>query len=1248
MSVATRERPVGREVVYGREAEQKIIRDLLRCAHCGAGGVVLVEGQPGIGTSLLLSDATDEAAHLGFSLVAAAADQLGQAIPFAPLRAALREPFAGLAHDRPDAAAWWITEIRARLEQRAAAAPVLVCLDDLHWASPATLAVLRALPRDMRRRPVAWLLARSTMHHQATDYLFGQLERDGASRVTLAPLDKDAVTAMLTGAFGAPPDEGLADLADGAAGNSALLAELIEGLRDEHAVRVAAGCATLASARLPQRILRLGQRRLDGLSKKARHLLGTAAVLGPAFRLEDAAEMLGETPATLLPAVEEAMDAAIMTAAEHAFTFRHELLRLAIREMIPLPARSALHRQYGEMLLSRGESAVQAAGHLLQAAHPGDPASLPGLDRAAAQTLGSAPRTAADLAVRVLELTPPDDPAALSRAVTAAEALTAAGRLDQADRITADALARPLPPVAEARLRCVLSTVLSARGQARDAADQAQLALAEPDLPRDLRDKALTARLQALAGLRDKLAGPAADAVLAAPGYDGHVTVAALVTRAAIAWDGGQVSDALDLLRAAARHSNGVPLDARHAQPLLALAAALVDLRQLNEADGILDAAGQGALNGLPAEAGLAILRARVQLAAGRPAAADGQVALDIARSIGAHGYAAAAHSVLSAIELRRGDIAAAFRHIACRVAASPQFADLYARQESRLAMAMVTEARDGPTAALGCLRELCADLTARPGLLLGDPALAAWLVRTALAAGDSELAACITRTAHILANAHPGFPALAAAAAHCQGLARRDPALLAEAAAQHADPWARASAREDLGVLHRGRGDRAQVICHLQEALAGYVEAGADRDQARIRNRLRQLGIRRRHWATAAARPVTGWDSLTGTEQAVARFVAEGLTNGQVAARMYISTHTVAHHLRNAFRKLGIASRYELTRIVVERAADAAGSVRLATGATRWLSGQELADGGRDLPGVGLQGEVAGVEKADVRARDVTLEGFGASRQEERVVLAPHREERRPAGAEVLLPRRVERHIAGVVEEQVELDLIVAGAAQVVVVEAVAVRADPRRVRDAVRVLPDRGLRLEHRADRFPVGLRRVLPVGLDGIPAGPQALLVRVAILGNDRGDALGVPGRDAESHWRTVVEHVEREAVEAEHLRPAIDDLREMVERVVEVTPRRHVRLAEPGQVWGDDMEPVGEQRDQLAELVTRGRVAVQEQQRRRVSRSSLPVEHRQAIHVRRAVGDVSHVSSPSSGRTRPRALLPAGCRRRPGPW
>jgi DNA-binding CsgD family transcriptional regulator/tetratricopeptide (TPR) repeat protein len=926
-----RERPTGREVLHGRAAEQRMVRDLLRRARRGAGGVVLVEGEPGVGKSALLRDAIDEAAEQGFSLAAGTADQLGQTIPFFALRTALRNPSAELVaddpgHGLPTSAAWWMAQMRASLERRAAAAPVLVCLDDLHWASPATLAALRALPRDTKRHPVAWLLAGSSTRRRAADYLFGLLEQDGAARLPLAPLDTDAVTAMLTGAFDAPPDQALAELASGAAGNPSLVAELIAGLRDDHAVQVTGGRAVLASARLPQRIHGLAQRRLDGLSQRARHLLVTVAVLGPEFRLEDAAEMLGKTPATLLPAVEEAMDAGVMTAAEHAFAFRHQLLRRAVGEMIPLPARKALHRQYGEMLLARGESAARAASHLLQAAHPGDPGSLAGLDQAAARALDSAPQTAADLALRALELTPPADPAALGRAVAAAEALTAAGRLDQAAAIAHDMLAKPLPPAAENRLWCVLSTVLCARGRARDAADQAQLVLARPQLPDDLRDQALTAHLQALAGLRDEHAGPVADGILADPAqHDSHTAAAARLTRAVISWDGGQISDGLEQLHDAARHGAGISPDARHAQPLLALAAALVDLRQPGEAENLLRAADTPALHHIPAQAALSIVQARIHLAAGRlaDAVADAHTALDVARGLGAHGYAATAHTVLSVIELRRGDIVAAAQHLASRPAAGLQFADIYARPEATAAEAQITEARDGPAAALGRLRQVCADLVARPGLLLGDPALAAWVARTALAAGDTQLADRAAHAAQDLADAHPGSRALAAAAAHSRGLATRDQGLLAEAATQHPDPWARASAAEDLGVLHDRDGERDEAIRYLKEALGGYRQTGADRDQARIRRRLRQLGIRRRHWSTPSARPVSGWDSLTGTERAVAGLVAQGLNNNQVAARMYISTHTVAHHLRQTFRKLGIASRVELTRIVIERAAE-------------------------------------------------------------------------------------------------------------------------------------------------------------------------------------------------------------------------------------------------------------------------------------------------------------------------------------
>jgi DNA-binding CsgD family transcriptional regulator len=205
----------------------------------------------------------------------------------------------------------------------------------------------------------------------------------------------------------------------------------------------------------------------------------------------------------------------------------------------------------------------------------------------------------------------------------------------------------------------------------------------------------------------------------------------------------------------------------------------------------------------------------------------------------------------------------------------------------------------------------------------MADPALAAWLARAALAAGNRELAAAAARIAATIAATYPQYPALSAAAAHAQGLVHGNPALLSRATAQHRDPWARASAAEDLGILHARRDDREQAIQHLKAALGGYRQTGASRDEARARWRLRQLGIHRSRWSTSAARPAAGWQGLTGTEQTVAHLVAEGLTNNQIAARLYISTHTVAHHLRQAFRKLSITSRVELARIVIKQAAD-------------------------------------------------------------------------------------------------------------------------------------------------------------------------------------------------------------------------------------------------------------------------------------------------------------------------------------
>jgi DNA-binding CsgD family transcriptional regulator len=911
-------------IMLAREAEQRITGEVLRRARQGTGGVVLVTGEPGAGKSLFLRHTTAEAARDGFRVAAGTADPLGAAVPFYVLRAVLGHPFAGHFCAQPNDAASWIARLRGHLDQLASAAPVLVCVDDLHWACPATIAVLRVLPGELRQRPVAWLLSRPSPARGEAERLFRLLEDEGAVQVSLAPLDRDAVTVMVTDVFGAPPDQLFADLAAAASGNPLLLAELIGGLDDEGAVRVSGGHAVMTSTRLPDRVREAARRRLDGLSDQARHLLVTAAVVGPEFRLEDMAEMLGARPAELLPVVQETIDAAVTASAGHVFLFRQQLLHRAVSELTPHAARTALHRQYAEVLLARGGLAARAATHFIWAADFGDPATLVRLDQAVSQVASTAPQAAADLAMRALELTKSADPAFLSRSVTASEALAAAGRFEQAAAIAVTVLVRPLPASDEDRLRCTIAAALTGRGQLADGAALARKVLASPQLSADVRDQALVVQMQALTGLRDEHAARTADTVLAAPGRHGrHVAAAAMVTRALIARDEGRAGEALDLLRDAARHDGAPAPDARRAQPILALASILVDVCQLGEAASILSLAGDGGLDHIPAQSALCLLRGRIHLTAGRPAdaAREGSAALRTALDLGADAHAATARSLLALIDLRRGDIAAAAAHLARQTPGAPQLAGIYTSPEGPATQAYVTEAANGPAAVQDRVRQLSQDLTSRPGLLLDDPAMAAWLTRTALAGGDPDSAARVARAAQHLAEASPRWPALAAAAAHCSGLTGRDPAQIAKTAAGHGGPWARASAAEDLGVLHLERADRESAIHYLTAALAGYHQASASRDQARVRRRLRQLGIRRRHWATTAVRPVTGWDSLTATEQTAARFVAEGLSNRQVAARMYISTHTVAHHLRQAFRKLGISSRVELTRLVLEQA---------------------------------------------------------------------------------------------------------------------------------------------------------------------------------------------------------------------------------------------------------------------------------------------------------------------------------------
>jgi DNA-binding CsgD family transcriptional regulator len=188
-------------------------------------------------------------------------------------------------------------------------------------------------------------------------------------------------------------------------------------------------------------------------------------------------------------------------------------------------------------------------------------------------------------------------------------------------------------------------------------------------------------------------------------------------------------------------------------------------------------------------------------------------------------------------------------------------------------------------------------------------------LARIALASDDDELAQLALATARRRAALNPDIASIVAAAAHVSGLLESSPGELEEAMSLFEHGPRRleyASALEDLGGSLVATDSDAGIDT-FSRALAVYVEIGAAWDARRVRSRLRDLGVRRR--IVPGEPELTGWAAITGSELAVARLVAEGLTNREVAERLFVSPHTVNSHLRHVFAKLGINSRVELAR---------------------------------------------------------------------------------------------------------------------------------------------------------------------------------------------------------------------------------------------------------------------------------------------------------------------------------------------
>ena len=216
-------------------------------------------------------------------------------------------------------------DIQALLERAALEQPLLVCLDDLHWADSGTAAALRALPTRLAGLPIAWMLAaRPDQGSTQLMSALGYLERGGAEKIALGPLDQAAVAQVAVDVMRAEPDSALLELVKRGHGSPFLLIELLSGLRDEELVRVVSGQAELVEERLPRRVSESMRERLRGMSEPAREAAVVAGSLGRRFSFRDLATMLDQSPSALLSPVEELIRFGVVVERDEQLAFRHD------------------------------------------------------------------------------------------------------------------------------------------------------------------------------------------------------------------------------------------------------------------------------------------------------------------------------------------------------------------------------------------------------------------------------------------------------------------------------------------------------------------------------------------------------------------------------------------------------------------------------------------------------------------------------------------------------------------------------------------------------------------------------------------------------------------------------------------------------------------------------------------------------------------------------------------------------------
>jgi len=936
-------------VLVGRDSELALIERRLADAAAGAGQLLFVAGEAGIGKTRLLGSAARRAQRSGFAVVRAAAfpgdvqSFAGVLLDLASSLASAQEPplsdmgrilasrtlpaGRGDAHHRRRLL---VQDLADAIVGAHVGRPLLIILEDLHWADELSLDVLGHLAARLADRAVLVagayrsdeLYPRLPMR-QLRARLVGQRL---AEEIRLPRLTLDQTASMTSATLGRPaPAQVVAAIQERSDGIPLHIEELLAAITDD--ALTPQSSAAVQAAAVPDTLGDAVLGRAQHLSAAARDVASAAAVIGRSFDFDLLTAVTGATPDEVADALRELQDAYFVLPGADAdsFDFRHALIRDTLYADVGLAQRRRLHERVARTAVARGYRDAFVSAHFEQAGQPRE-AYRHAMNAAAEATLISAHGEALELYRRAVRNVPGELPAsararlfaALGGEAAAADDNTAA---DEAYRMAHELAAEAGDVRAAAALvpRMVavghlLGHGLTSRVGALQAALDSLAGLPETDRER-ARLRAGMADVYMLDRRLDEAIDHGERSLEESQRVgDEQTTLNTAATLGSVLVFAGRMDEGWRMLedtiaRAASTHQEAEA--ARGFRMLTSSASVLVEYDRAERwmADGIRYAEKVELWNHRHY---MASHLAHVQWCTGHWAAAAQTAQQALADGRGGITTRITAQYVLGYLALGRGDWDTATRLLEEAFTLGERMAELQRHSPPLWGLAEAARCQgDHETALARCARGYQASASVTDAAYLFPYLLTG--VRAHLAVGQISAAEdWLDRVSAILtARAIPGtLPAIE----HGRGLI-----LLS-----HGDVSAAHQALESARAEWQARRRFWEGTWALLDVAAAAVRARrhGEADQLADQARTAAATAGARPLADAAAqfltslrlgRPAPAWHPLSDREFEIARLIADGLTNKQIAERLFLAPKTISAHVAHILTKLGAARRAEI-----------------------------------------------------------------------------------------------------------------------------------------------------------------------------------------------------------------------------------------------------------------------------------------------------------------------------------------------